>query len=125
MKITDLINNDLNKIMSYENLTSKILVLNKYPQVEAATCGGEVPIFEVFDLTEIDNIYVRFKPYLDNPDVSSESQMIPVIGGIGNTYICLGFGQENRGFVYYFDCDFGTFLLDENVDSFLSKLDNN
>ncbi|AMF97034.1 hypothetical protein AAIA71_05825 [Vibrio harveyi] len=122
MNIIDSIGNDIQKLQAFDDLTEKELLLSNYPHVEEATCGGEVPMSEVFDVDDIEDIYMRFKPYLDNPEISNASDIAPVIEGLGNAYVCLGFGSENKGFVYYLDFDFGCFLLDKNLDTFLSKL---
>lgn len=122
MKIEELIRDELDRINSYDDLIEKEVDLGLYPEIEELTCGGEVPLEDIYDSSNIKDIYTRFKPYLDNPDISSESQIAPVIESLGNVYICIGFGEHNKGFVYYLDFDFGCFILDKNLDNFLSKL---
>lgn len=122
MKIIEKINEHVNKLRSYDDLFSKEVDLSKYPEVEDSTCGGELQISEDLFNNDLDEIYLKFKPYFDNVDISNESKIVPVIQSYGNTYICLGFDKQNLGFVYYFDFDFGCFLLDTSLDSFLSKL---
>lgn len=122
MKIIDKINNYIDKLRSYDDLFSKEVDLSKYPEVEESTCGGELQISEELFDTDLDEIYLRFKPYFDDINISNQPHIVPVLQSYGNTYICLGFNEENLGFVYYFDFDFGCFLLDKSLDSFLSKL---
>ena len=122
MKILEKIKEYVNKLRSYDDLFSKEVDLSKYPEVENSTCGGEVQILEGLFDNDLDEIYLTFKPYFDNEEISDESNIVPILQSYGNTYICLGFDKENLGFVYYFDFDFGCFLLDKSLDSFLSKL---
>lgn len=83
--------------------------------------GGQVPdkylvIEEVFPQDEIDDIWDNFKPHL------SEHEIFPFVETLGEGVICVGYGQSNKGKIYYFDFDFGHFLLDDSFDEFTNKL---
>lgn len=112
----------LEKLSQYPSLLQKEIDLSKYPFVENETCGGEVSIDDLYSLNEAESNYMKLKPYIENPDISFESQIVPIISSYGNVFVCLGVGHENKGFVYLLDFDFGCFLLDRTLDDFLSKL---
>lgn len=78
----------------------------------------------LYSADEAKATYVELKPYIDNPDISNESQIIPIIRSLGNVFICLGVGEYNKRFVYLLDFDFGCFLLDTKLDDFIQKLIN-
>lgn len=112
----------LKNISDYPDLLGRDIDLSYYPSIEEETCGGEISIEEIYSADEANAIYLELKPYIDNPDISSESQIIPIIRSLGNVFICLGTGEHNKGFVYLLDFDFGCFLLDKSLNLFLSKL---
>lgn len=116
------VTSSLKKLSDYPDLLESNIDLSCYPSVEDETCGGEVSLEELYSSDEVKAIYIELKPYLDNPDISSESQIIPIIRSLGNVFICLGIGEYNKGFVYLLDFDFGCFLLDKSLNDFLSKL---
>jgi hypothetical protein len=41
---------------------------------------------------------------------------------LGGNLICIGYSEENLGFVYYFDFDFGIFKLDDSIAEFIGKI---
>jgi hypothetical protein len=74
-------------------------------------------IEEVFPKNELGEIWDNYKQYL------SEDKIYPFLGTMGDAVICIGYGEENLGKIFYFDFDFGALILDDDdLPSFLEKL---
>ncbi|WP_282130871.1 SMI1/KNR4 family protein [Pseudoalteromonas aliena] len=74
-------------------------------------------IEEVFCDEELDDIWESFKGYL------SEYEVFPFLGLFGGAVICVGYGENNIGKIFYFDFDFGCLQFDsDDLNQFISKL---
>ncbi|OOF22206.1 hypothetical protein [Salinivibrio sp. IB872] len=88
-----------------DELLDKVVDLADYDAVNQAIPDDTLSIEEVFAEDELEEIYLNFAPYLDNESI------LPFMASYGNAVFCLGVGEENQGYVYYFDLDFGLHLL--------------
>jgi len=101
--------------LSQEILTKKVDV-SLYNELKSKIPDEYVYLEEIFPEDEIQEIWDNYKLYLQ------EYKIFPFIGTLGESVICIGYDEENFGKIYYFDFDFGCFLLEENLDDFLKKL---
>ncbi|OOF19700.1 hypothetical protein BZJ17_14995 [Salinivibrio sp. IB574] len=88
-----------------DELLDKVVDLADYDAVNQAIPDDTLSIEEVFAEDELEEVYLNFAPYLDNESI------LPFMASYGNAVFCLGIGEENQGYVYYFDLDFGLHLL--------------
>ncbi len=103
--------------LSQEILTKKVNV-SLYNELKRKIPDEYVYLEEVFPEDEIEEIWDNYKSYLQ------ENKIFPFIGTLGESVICIGYDEQNYGKIYYFDFDFGDFLLENNLDSFVKKLVN-
>jgi hypothetical protein len=62
-------------------------------------------------------MWKNLDPYL------GEYQIFPFLGTLGDALICMGYGDLNKGKIFYFDFDFGCFELNgDELQEFLEKL---
>lgn len=106
-----------NTSLSQELLAKKVVV-SLYPKLKEMIPDEFIYLEEIFSESEIEEIWENYKQYLNN------DKIFPFIGTIGEGTICIGFGDDNYGKIYYFDFDFGCFLLDKDLDDFVHKLVN-
>ncbi len=103
--------------LSQELLTKKIDV-SLYNKLKSKLPDEYVYLEEIFPEDEIEGIWGNYKEYLQ------EYKIFPFIGTLGEGVICIGFNDQNYGKIYYFDFDFGHFLLEESLDYFVKKIVN-
>ena len=103
--------------LSQEILTKKVGA-SLYNELKSKIPDEYVYLEEVFPEDEIEEIWNNYKSYLQ------EHKVFPFIGTLGESVICIGYDEQNYGKIYYFDFDFGCFLLEENLDNFVKKLVN-
>jgi hypothetical protein len=101
-----------------QNVLTKKVDLSLYKEFEKKVPDEYVYLEEVFPEDEIEEIWDNYKSYLQ------EHKIFPFIGTLGESVICIGYDEQNYGKIYYFDFDFGYFLLEENLDAFVKKLVN-
>lgn len=88
-----------------------------YNNLKSEIPDNVVVLEEVFPENELDDIWENFKPYLES------HKIFPFIGVLGGAVICIGYGENNSGEIFYFDFDFGKIPLDgDDLNSFLKKL---
>ncbi len=90
--------------------------VNLYPGLRAGIPDKYIYLESIFNENEIGEISEKLKPYIIGYEV------VPVIAGYGNQTICVGFGENNFGKVYYFDFDFGMFNLGCSLTEFCNSL---
>ena len=103
--------------LSQEILTKKVDV-SLYKELKIKIPDKYVYLEEIFPEDEIEEIWGNYKSYLQ------ENKIFPFIGTLGESVICIGYDEQNYGKIYYFDFDFGDFLLENNLDGFVKKLVN-
>lgn len=117
------IENDIKEIWEeplFTTLTEKKLNTSKYKELRKEIPDDFITIEEVFPKEEIEEIWDNYKPYL------SEDEIFPFLGTLGEAVICIGYGKENKGKIFYFDFDFGKIQLDhDNLSAFIEKLEDN
>jgi len=101
--------------LSKEILTKKIDV-SLYENLKSKIPDKYIFLEEIFPEEEIETIWDSYKSYLQ------EDKIFPFIGTLGESVICIGYDEQNYGKIYYFDFDFGCFLLEEKLDVFINKL---
>lgn len=96
-----------------ENIGNMMVDVSLYPSLRS-----EIPDKYIYleALFEIDESSEAFEPYI------AEYEIAPIIAGYGNQIICVGYGENNFGKVYYFDFDFGAFNLGCSLNEFSSAL---
>jgi len=99
-----------------EELVTKKIDVSLYSSLKQALPDSYLCIEEVFPKDEIEDIWSNFKPYLQ------EFQIFPIMETLGEGVICIGYDETNKGNIYYFDFDFGCFLLENSLESFISAL---
>jgi hypothetical protein len=105
------------KIDKVESFVSKRFLTSSHSELASAIPDEEIEIEEVFGKDEIGAIWSNYKPYL------LEHNVIPFMCALGgNNVFCIGASDENLGNVYYYDFDFGIFMVNDNIMSFLSSL---
>jgi len=101
----------------YSELSSKKVDVLIYSELSQQIPDKYLVIEEVFPKDELEDIWDNFESYLN------EYQIFPFLGTLGESVICIGYGDTNKGKLFYFDFDFGSFQLDnDDLDSFLGKL---
>lgn len=101
---------------SFQKILHKKINVSLYQELAHRIPDDVILIREIFPHDEIEVIYENYKLYL------SQFEIFPYLGTLGDAVICIGFGQANKGNIYYFDFDFGDFYLDKNLEEFCSKL---
>lgn len=101
--------------LSKEILTKKLDV-SLYEDLKSKIPDKYIFLEEIFPEEEIETIWDSYKSYLQ------EDKIFPFIGTLGESVICIGYDEQNYGKIYYFDFDFGYFLLEEKLDGFINKL---
>lgn len=97
-------------------LPAKKIDVSKYKELSRKIPDKYLNIEEVYSKNELGSIWVNFEPYLN------KYKIFPFLSTIGETVICIGYGEENIGKIYYFDFDFGCQPIDESLDEFIIKL---
>jgi hypothetical protein len=98
-------------------LLSKKMDVSIYSGLSKHIPDKHIIIEEVFPKDELEDIWSNFETYL------SEYQIFPFLGTLGEAVICVGYGDTNKGKLFYFDFDFGSFQLDDDgLEGFLGKL---
>ena len=113
------IKNDLKEIWRdplHKELITKKLDVSTYETLNGVIPDKYLNIDEVFPEDEIDEIWNNFKPYLQ------EHNIFPFIRTLDESVICMGYGDNNNGKIFYFNFDFGCIPLEESLDKFLSGL---
>ncbi|MGF1723165.1 SMI1/KNR4 family protein [Photobacterium nomapromontoriensis] len=101
-----------------EILTKKIDV-SIYSKLNENIPDDFLIIEDIFFEDDFENILSSFGEYL------SEDNLFPFLGLLGEAIICIGFGCENRGDIFYFDFDFGCIQIgDDDLINFINKLVN-
>lgn len=97
-------------------LVGKTIDVSQYPLLRLAIPDQTLQIEEIFPVSEVEAILESFAPYI------AEYSIKPFGEIYGNTILCLGTSEENRGKVYYFDFDFGCFELAPSLGDFIHRL---
>ncbi|MFG6177467.1 hypothetical protein ACGTN6_09505 [Halomonas sp. THAF12] len=101
----------------HTELSKKYIDVSFYRELKNNIPDSAIALEEVFPMSELEEIWENFKPYLE------PHKIFPLIGTLGETVICIGYGKENREKIYYFDFDFGKIPLNnDNLDDFIEKL---
>lgn len=99
------------------DLLSKKIDVSNYKELSKQIPDQFLLIEEIFPKDELEEIWGDFESYLD------EYKIFPFMGTLGETVICIGYGESNKGKIFYFDFDFGCFpLSDDSLDDFMEKL---
>ncbi|KMT65160.1 hypothetical protein [Catenovulum maritimum] len=108
---------DIWKEPIFSRITTKKLDTSFYSELSKQIPDKFIVIEEVFLRDELENIWESYQAHL------SEYEIFPFLGTLGEAVICIGYGEINRGKVYYFDFDFGCFELEgDRLEDFFSKL---
>lgn len=100
-------------------LPTKKVDVKLYKELHHTIPDSFLLIEEVFPEEELDDIWTNYKPYL------AQYNIFPVIGTLGDAVICIGYSQESRNKVYYFDFDFGCISFDnQDLEEFILHLVN-
>ena len=101
----------------FSEITSKKMDVSIYNNLSQQIPDKFVVIEEIFPKDELEEIWSNYEAHL------SELQIFPFLGTLGEAVICVGYGDRNKGKIFYFDFDFGGFELDDdNLEMFLGKL---
>lgn len=101
----------------FSKITSKKIDVSIYDNLSKKIPDKFIVIEEVFPKDESEDIWSNYEAYL------SEHQIFPFLGTLGEAVICIGYGDANKGKIYYFDFDFGYFELEgDGLKEFLEKL---
>lgn len=101
----------------FSEITSKKMDVSIYKNLSQQIPDRFIVIEEVFPKDELEDIWSNYEAYL------SEHQIFPFLGTLGETVICIGYGDANKGKIFYFDFDFGSFELGgDGLKAFLGKL---
>lgn len=103
-------------------IESKMIDLRNYNHVYEEVTDYLLEIEEVIKADGddgIENILSRVQEMVE------EYNIVPIIKIVGGSVICLGNQKENENHIYYYNNDFGIFKLDESIDVFISKLEQN
>lgn len=101
----------------FSDVTSKKVVVSLYGTLSKKIPDKFIIIEEVFPKDELEDIWSNYEEYLD------EYLIFPFLGTLGEAVICIGYGNDNKGKIFYFDFDFGACELDgDNLEAFLEKL---
>lgn len=108
--------NEIGDMLSQQKVLTKKIDVLLYKELTQKIPDRTILIKEVFPHDEVEGIYENYKPYI------SQFDAFPFLGTLGDAVVCIGFGQANKGKIFYFDFDFGCFCLDQSLDEFLLKL---
>lgn len=98
-------------------LLSKKIDISCYSELRQQIPDKFLLIREVFPQAELAEIWGNFEEYMQDDEV------FPFLGTLGEAVICIGYGEKNKGKIFYFDFDFGCFPLEgDMLEDFLSKL---
>lgn len=101
----------------HSELLSRKMDVSIYSGLSQQIPDKHVTIEEVFPKSELEDIWSNFEAHL------SEYQIFPFLGTLGEAVICVGYGDNNKGKLFYFDFDFGSFQLDnDDLEGFIGKL---
>lgn len=101
----------------FSEITSKKIDVSIYANLSQKIPDKFVVIEEVFPKDELEEIWRNYESYL------SEFRIFPFLGTLGEAVICVGYGDRNKGKIFYFDFDFGCFELGgDKLEEFLGKL---
>ncbi|MGI9917866.1 MULTISPECIES: SMI1/KNR4 family protein [Vibrio harveyi group] len=102
--------------LSPSSVLDKEIEVSLYENLSKEIPDDTLQITEIIEEKNLKEVYGAFVPYMDDPEI------VPFLVNYGNVVTCIGFGEHNDGFIYCYDPDFGCFLLDKDLDMFLSKL---
>jgi len=105
----------------WETETSKKLETQKVDTSLYEKLAAEIPdkyihIEDVFSEEKIKEILGNYNDELNKFNV------VPFLGTLGATVICIGTGEGNKGKVSLHDYDFGHYELEQTLQTFLNKL---
>jgi hypothetical protein len=96
-------------------LLSSYIDVSLYKEIEEQIPDSIITIESVFSIDDIKGF--NLEPYF------IDLEIIPFIGTLGDTVICIGIGSHNTNKIFYFDFDFGCIPFGEDdLDQFISKL---
>lgn len=99
-----------------KEIENMMVDVSLYPSLKAGIPDKFIYLENIFQENEIGEISGKLKSHI------VEYEIIPIIAGYGNQTICIGYGKNNFGNVYYFDFDFGAFNLGCSLSEFCSGL---
>ncbi|MBH0059155.1 SMI1/KNR4 family protein [Pseudoalteromonas sp. SWXJZ94C] len=108
--------NHLSSYLKSHRIVGKRINVSLYPTLANEIPDDTLVIESVFKDEELDKINEYCAPYLSEFGVTAFSETL------GDMLVCVGVENEKKGFIYYFDMDFGCFKLDDSIEKFVSKL---
>ncbi len=108
--------NHLSSYLKFHNIVGKRIDVSLYPALAKEIPDDTLIIESVFEGKELDKVKEYCAPYISEYGVSAFSETL------GDMLLCVGIENKNKGYIYYFDMDFGCFELDESIEKFVSKL---
>jgi len=99
-----------------DSLPTKKVAVSSYSELSSNIPDSSIAIEEVFLQEDLEEIWNNYETYL------GEFEVFPFLGTLGEAVICIGYGEDNKGQIFYFDFDFGCFPMDESLEIFLSRL---
>jgi hypothetical protein len=99
----------------FSEITFKKMDVSIYNNLSQQIPDKFVVIKEIFPKNELEEIWRNYESHL------SDLQIFPFLGTLGEAIICVGYGDRNKGKIFYFD--FGGFELEgDKLEEFLGKL---
>lgn len=96
-------------------LLSSYIDLSLYEKLRQEIPDPTITIEHVFLLEEIKAF--NLEPYF------TELEIVPFIGTLSDTVICIGYGNSNKDRIFYFDFDFGCIPFgSDNLNQFINNL---
>ena len=80
-----------------DEILKKKINVSAYDSLKSNIPDHFLSIDEVFTEDAIVDVYEEYLPFI------SDFDMLPFIGNYGNIVTCIGFGEKNKGYIYYFD----------------------
>ncbi|PSW71501.1 SMI1/KNR4 family protein [Photobacterium kishitanii] len=117
MNISNKAADSLRMVWLYPNSAlNKKIDVSLYKELSEEIPDDILQITEIIPEKDLEEVHNAFSPYMDNSNIT------PFLMNYGNVVTCIGIGEHNDGFIYCYDADFGCFLLEQNIEFFLSKL---